>query len=98
MDLLEGIIVNLRSRHVPSVALGHDSNLFFLAIGRGDRAVFGDLEIALALDARGGWLRRGSRQQHYANETREADSMASAHGRLLRDGRRAVTRPGLLKA
>jgi hypothetical protein len=68
--------VNLRSRHVPSEALGHDGNLLFLALGRSDRAVFGDLEIALALDARGGWLRQGTRRQHHDNETREAD-MAS---------------------
>jgi hypothetical protein len=36
---------------MPSVALGHDGNLLFLAVGRGNWAEFGDLEIALALDA-----------------------------------------------
>jgi hypothetical protein len=36
---------------MPSVVLRHDGDLLFLAVGRGDRAVLGDLEITLALDA-----------------------------------------------
>jgi hypothetical protein len=55
-DLLQGIIVNLRSRHVPSLALGHDGDLLFLAVGSVNRAVFGDLKIALALDGSVGWF------------------------------------------
>ena len=46
---------------MPSVVLRHDGDLLFLAVGRGDRAVLGDLEITLALDAGLGWLRQGSR-------------------------------------
>src|SRR4029079_5932452 len=55
-DLLQGIIVNLRSRDVPSLTLCHDGDLLFLAIGSVNRAVFGDLKIALALDGSVGWF------------------------------------------
>ena len=42
MDLLGGDLEAAR--------LGDARDLFFFAIGRGDRAVFADLEIALAFD------------------------------------------------
>jgi len=50
--------VNLRSGHMPPVALGHECDLLLLAIGRGNRAVFGDLEIALAPHGSIGWFER----------------------------------------
>ena len=53
---------------MPSVALGHDGDLFFLAVGRVNRAVFGDLEIALALDAGVGWF--GDAMANSATTTR----------------------------
>jgi hypothetical protein len=56
IDLFKGVIVNLRGRDTPSVTLGHDGDLLFLAIGRSNRTVFGDLEIALAPDASVGWF------------------------------------------
>lgn len=52
IDLLKRVIVNLRGRHVPSVTLGHDRDLLFLAIRCGNRPVFGDLEIAVTRDVR----------------------------------------------
>jgi hypothetical protein len=56
VDLTERVVVNLRGRDMPAVVLRHNSNLLFLAVGRGSRAILGNLEIALALDSRGGWL------------------------------------------
>ena len=56
IDLAKGVVVNLRGRHFPSVAPGHNGDLLFLAVGRGNRARFADLEIAVALDTRGDWL------------------------------------------
>ena len=50
--------MNLRRRHVPSLALGHDGDLLFLAVGSVNRAVLGDLEIALAPHGSIGWFER----------------------------------------
>jgi hypothetical protein len=42
-DLLQRIVMYLRSVHLPPVGLGDSGDLFLLAIRRRDQSVFGDL-------------------------------------------------------
>ena len=50
LDFRIGVVVNLRCHPAPAIAAGDTRNLLFLAIGRGDKPLFGDLKVALALD------------------------------------------------